>query len=391
MTGSLLCPEPLTRTAKRDLGGTIRHRDPAETLAWIRPLLPAFGITRIANITGLDRIGIPVWICVRPNGRCLSVSQGKGVTAELAQASAAMESIELYHAERVPEPDLVASYRQACRRHQVIDPADLAPGVRWGQYRPTRSIGWIRGIDLASGETVLVPHVSVDLNWSRPHPDGGLLFVTTSGLAAGNHRLEALCHGVFEVVERDCEWRWDQLPPAAQRAREVNGDTVECPLLRRLLDQFASAGMLARMWDMTSATGIPAYRCTLSDPRALGGLDPAYGTGCHLSKEVALARALTEAAQCRLTFIAGSRDDVFPSLYERMKYATPHGRVVPGPLDFRKRHPPPPGATFEDDLQATLRRLAGAGFPRVVAVEHTRPEFEIPVVTVIVPGMRQVE
>ena len=81
--------------AKLDLGGTVRARDALETLAWVQPLLPRFGITRVANITGLDRIGIPVWISVRPHGRSLSVAQGKGLTPELAQASAVMESIEL--------------------------------------------------------------------------------------------------------------------------------------------------------------------------------------------------------------------------------------------------------------------------------------------------------
>src|SRR5215475_8652615 len=116
--------------SKRDLGGTVRVREPEDTLAWVRPLLPALGITRVANVTGLDRIGIPVWLCVRPNSRCLSVSQGKGLTAELAQVAAVMESIEMYHAERVREPDLVATYRDARGYHDVLDPESLMPGVR---------------------------------------------------------------------------------------------------------------------------------------------------------------------------------------------------------------------------------------------------------------------
>ncbi len=103
---------------KIDLGGTIRVRDAASTLAWIRPLLPQFGITRVANITGLDRIGIPVWTCIRPNGRSLSVSQGKGLTPELAQVSAVMESIECHHSEYVRPPELVASHRTVRRRHR---------------------------------------------------------------------------------------------------------------------------------------------------------------------------------------------------------------------------------------------------------------------------------
>ena len=37
-----------------------------ETLARIEPKVPAAGITRVADITNLDRIGIPVFSCIRP-------------------------------------------------------------------------------------------------------------------------------------------------------------------------------------------------------------------------------------------------------------------------------------------------------------------------------------
>jgi len=375
--------------ATRDLGGTMRDCEPADTLARVRPLFPAFGITRVANVTGLDRIGIPVWICIRPDGRCLSVSQGKGVTDELAQVSAVMESIELYHAERAAEPCLTASYREARRRHRTVDPATLMPGVRGRRYHRTRPIAWARGRDLATGEPVLVPHAVVDANFSRPHADQGLFVVTTTGLASGNHRLEAVCHAVFEVVERDCEWRWESLGPAARRAREIAPDSIDSALLRGLLDRFEEAGIHARMWDMTSEVGIPAYHCTLGDPGALGGLELYYGAGCHLSTEIALARALTEAAQSRLTFISGSRDDVFPSWYEPAPSVTRRRRAAPGRLDFGARRSCA-GSTFAADLDHARRRLGEAGFRRVVAVEHTRPEFGIPVIKVVIPGMREV-
>lgn len=71
-----------------------------ETLARVKPLFPLFGITRVANVTGLDTIGIPVVMVNRPNSRGLAVSQGKGVTLAAAKASAVMESIESWHAER---------------------------------------------------------------------------------------------------------------------------------------------------------------------------------------------------------------------------------------------------------------------------------------------------
>src|SRR5215469_14560882 len=77
--------------------GTHRSAPPAETLGRIRPHLARCGITRIANITGLDRIGIPVTLAIRPNGKTLSNSSGKGVSLDAAMVSAAMEGIELFH------------------------------------------------------------------------------------------------------------------------------------------------------------------------------------------------------------------------------------------------------------------------------------------------------
>src|SRR3989441_10190745 len=167
-------------TSKLDLGGTIRHCSPQETLARVRSLFPMFGITRLANVTGLDRIGIPVWLCIRPNARCLSVSQGKGLDDDLARVSAVMESIELHHAEDVAPPDIVASYREARRRHAVMNPARLAPGGRGRAYGPDRKIAWVRGTEPGSGGPGFVPPGRGDGHWSRPHPDAGLFSVTTT-------------------------------------------------------------------------------------------------------------------------------------------------------------------------------------------------------------------
>src|SRR5436189_6427487 len=104
-------------TTKLDLGGTIRHCSPQETLARVRPLFPMFGITRLANVTGLDRIGSPVWLCTPPNSRCLSLSQGKGLDDDPARVSAVMEPVEPPPAEGLAPPDSVASSAEAARRH----------------------------------------------------------------------------------------------------------------------------------------------------------------------------------------------------------------------------------------------------------------------------------
>ena len=72
--------------------GTERTDTPDNTLERLRDMLPAMGITRVANVTGLDKIGIPVVMACRPNSRSLSVFQGKGVDLNAARVSGVNDS-----------------------------------------------------------------------------------------------------------------------------------------------------------------------------------------------------------------------------------------------------------------------------------------------------------
>jgi ribosomal protein S12 methylthiotransferase accessory factor len=376
---------------KLDLGGTFRAADPAETLARVRPIFSKVGITRVADVTGLDRIGIPVAMCVRPEARTLTVSQGKGISRDLARISAIMESIETYHAEHARPPDIVASYREMRRRYATLNPASLKPGIRWRAYHLEKKLGWIRGADLASGEPVFVPHARIYMESVPAHTDVNIFSADSNGLASGNDLWEAICHGLYETIERDSDWRWYELSLAERQSRLLDNGTIDAPLLRSYLERCDAAGVVARIWEITSDLGIPAYRCIIRDGEAWRPLGAHYGAGCHISKEVAIARALTEAAQSRLTFIAGTRDDIFPSSYEQRRarwIPGPAESLMPGTLDFRARQAPPAMATFEEDARYVVRRLVKAGYRRVVVIDHTRPDLGIPVAHVIVPGLQ---
>ena len=101
--------------------GTHLIVEPSETLARYRPLASLMGITRLGNITGLDRIGIPVVAAIRLNSRSVSASQGKGL--DLPQAL--MEAVEGFHAEEVGERRR-AAYRELAREKGVVDPSTLS-------------------------------------------------------------------------------------------------------------------------------------------------------------------------------------------------------------------------------------------------------------------------
>src|SRR5438552_11840201 len=92
-------------------------RDMAHSCYTARPmdLERSLGVTRVARVTGLDRLGVEVACAVRPGGHVLQISNGKGLTWAQARASALSEAAELWAAERVPEEELVHGARSSLR------------------------------------------------------------------------------------------------------------------------------------------------------------------------------------------------------------------------------------------------------------------------------------
>lgn len=380
-------------TAIRYWRGGHRLVAPQATVDRVRALTPVFGITRLANITGLDHIGLPVVSAARPNSRSLAVALGKGLDLAAARASALMEAVELYHAEHITLPLKLTSYEELRYTHSVVAPATL-PRATETPFDPYVPIHWIEGADLLRGDRVWVPYQLVHTNYTLALRSTRAGFVATSnGLASGNHWLEAVGHGVCELVERDAMTLWYLGDEAARARTRLDLDSVTDPDARAVLDRYAQADVSVGVWEITSDVGIPAFLCRIVDrvDNPARRLCAGEGMGCHLARPIALLRALTEAAQSRLAWISGARDDCLPETYAAM--ADPAvsdevraGLAAPGPRR------PFVGLSWEGDDLAdeaawVLSRVAAAGLDRVVVVDLTRPEFGLPVVRVIIPGL----
>src|SRR5437879_13761819 len=105
--------------------GTHRAESLQKTLEHVSRLAPVMGITRVANVTGLDPVGIPVVMVCRPNSRSVAVSQGKGIDLPGARVSGLMEAAELYHAETITLPLRLATYEELRYQHNVVEPEEL--------------------------------------------------------------------------------------------------------------------------------------------------------------------------------------------------------------------------------------------------------------------------
>ncbi|MFD7894623.1 YcaO-like family protein [Streptomyces sp. NPDC059743] len=284
------------------LDGTVRARTPEETWRALEPELECLGITRVACLTGLDHLGTPVWTAIRPRAHTLVTSQGKGASDVLAKISAVLESAELWHAEQ-PQP--TAPVHGSYRDLEPPYPMALLPVKFAHEGLKDIELDWVAGTGLTSGQDILVPAGLARRRLRRDVTQPDLFHVTSNGLACGNTLDEAILHGLFEVIERDVLHR--DYAGGGQQRTLIDPQSVDDPYCRDLIDRFLTAGMFLEIALVDSAHQIPvcaAYIWSEDYPVVFAG------SGCHRDPHIALSRALTEAAQSRLTCIAGTRDDL---------------------------------------------------------------------------------
>ena len=381
----------LRETSKTYWRGTHRACAPDETLARATAAAKALGVTRLANVTGLDYLGLPVFMAIRPNARSLSVSQGKGLDVASAAASALMETLEIAHAEEPRLRRVFATQRILARRARTAELGQL-PRARSRPPGLDHEITWVEGADLADGSPVFVPFDLIDCRFDDQRRS--IFARSSNGLASGNVWPEAVCAGICEVIERDATSLWQRRTDADRRRRLINLESVRDRDCRALVGGLMDRGINVALWDVTTDIGVACIVCRINEAAGneRSALRPFWGAGCHLARDVALIRAVTEAAQARLTYIAGSRDDLYCRNYARAEPASLvqlirdewEGRQPGQSFD---RIPSQARNTFEDDLAQLLARLKAAGLEQVIAVDLTDDRFGIAVVRIIVPGL----
>jgi ribosomal protein S12 methylthiotransferase accessory factor len=374
--------------------GTQRLCSPEETLRRVAPHRLACGITRSTSVTGLDTLGVPSWCAIRPDGRLLQVSNGKGLSPAAAEASAVMEALELFHAEHpLPERLLRVSAGELRGDRQRILSPERIPGFRGGYWSEQFRCDWVRGEDLVNGEPVYVPASAVYF-FRTP----SLHLTSTNGLASGNHPAEASLHALYELIERDAMSRLsvDGKLRIRERARVVDPDSVDTPEMRALLDRARDDHTRVVLLWLESAVPLHTFWAVFLSARSFVSTSTFnVGWGTHVDRRIAAARALTEAAQSRVTSIHGAREDI----REKPVFGASAVQCSPAYRYFEQLRPDtrwedldPSGLPVESDLDAALamlvNALADAGHQPLVRIDLTRPGMDIPVVKVIAPTLR---
>lgn len=374
-----------------EAGSALRTRSPEQAMAYIEPYLDDYGITRVAHLTYLDRVGIPVHTAHKPAGKSLSNGSGKGTTPAASRIGAIMEAIEQTYWEDCQLPRIKASAASLTADGVAhVDPADV-PMNRGNLWNPRLQIEWAPMTDLRDGSQVLAPADTIGLPWRTESKRTSLTHMCSSnGLASGSNLVEAILSGLTEVMERDAlamkvakfgaHVPTESLNP--DRLAELYGDPFTT--LREKIDQ---AELNFAVYDATTELGLPTYKSYITDP-SVGGAGTFGGYGASLDAKTAVVRAVTEAAQARCLIIAGARDDQFRCGRDASRLASrQHHFAEPPTTGEPPIRPDLSTGSLCGDIELLTGMLAHNDMPQVLLHRYTAPGDPVQVVRVLVPKL----
>ena len=326
-------------------------------------------------------------------------SFGKGSTAEQAEASGLMEAIERYSgifqgdeiratrrftdfpADDAILPNDVLLYSEAQSSEFPTDSPDteMVPP----RFDRSAKVEWSPVWSLRDGRFKYLPTSLLYFFYHGPiafHAD-------SNGCAAGNTVEEAIVQGFLELVERDAYalWWYNRV----QRP-QLDLDQFDDSYVRDLRTQLANTGRKLWVLDITTDLGVPTYVAILHWMQN-GQENIEFGSGAHFDKRIALLRALTELNQFLSIGLMGggsgeksSLDGVEPLRLQEYPFLTPGGNpAIPSDAASKSGL----RDNTRDQVLACVEIAKRAGLDFLV-LNQTRPDVEVSVVRVIVPGLR---
>ncbi|MBQ6512281.1 YcaO-related McrA-glycine thioamidation protein [Methanobrevibacter sp.] len=374
--------------------GTHRVIAPSETIEINQEKLKTAGITRIADITDLDRVGLPIYTAIRPTAEkgAVSIYGGKGISKDHAKASAMMEGFERYSAERKDyDKTVTATLSEIEELGEYIDPKSLnLPKEFEKKDIDDLNLEWSKSKDIISGKEYYIPTNAIFHPYTHENNINSLFKSNTNGLASGNILEEAILHGMFEVIERDA---WSIFELTHKNYAQIDLDSIESEIINDAVDKFESEGIKIKLMDFTADIKIPTIAASADDTVTKDAGLLTLGMGTHLDPEVAILRALTEVAQSRATQINGAREDTVradfsrEAGYERMKrinkyyFKQEEDQIKLSDIENKST------SSITKDIEIVKNELIANDIKKILYVDLTRPELDVSVVRVVIPEM----
>lgn len=403
--------------------GTSRIQPVETTLEKVVPMINEIGISRIANITNMDRLKIPNYSSILPGTEdYIWVYGGKGPTKNHARASAIMESIERFSSlpKNYPNKLIRGSYEELSKSYNVLKYDEVVEPLSFS-LDDKMMMDYCIGFDLLNEKSILVPaSLVIFKHIPKPPSVNPYAFYHTNGLASGNVLEESVCHALCEVIERDSTSIAEFVSSAfqyhilrtiensfIQRGMHLNNveskkfiddntiypdvilKDIDNKYCQKLLKRFEVCQIPLIVKDITSDLGIPTF---IASSVEWINHDYGYlveGHGSHPDSRIALIRSITEVSQSRAANIQGSRDDLRKMKYDfddsddkrSWQFIKSSRHIKFSEINSYYND------DILDDVKLILSKLKEKGLEKAIFVNLTNPKLNIPVVRVIVPGL----
>jgi ribosomal protein S12 methylthiotransferase accessory factor YcaO len=413
----------------------MRVKSVSDTLTKTTPICEKIGVTRISDITYMDKLYIPNYSIFLPGTQdSIWVYSGKGTTKMQAKASGLMESIERFCSlsSNYSNNYIHGTHAELSKTYsKVLHPGEVIEPVLSAYNEKSSKIDYVYGYDLQNNQAVLVPAQLAFSKFSpKPPFSNAFLYSHTNGLASGNVIEEAICHALCEVIERDAvsiadlcsssipytKFKKTKHPKISEdefiddssifQEIDISGLIQEYEPLKFLLKRFNNVGLPLLIKNITQKDiGVPTFVASSIESITSDYGYYAKGYGAHLDARIALIRAITELSQTRAGNIQGARDDfrkiqynekdeIHKRKWEFMR--TSSSSALPGTSNKKQVIPFAEIKSYVkndilDDIKYILNGLKNAGLKRAIIVDLTHPDVGIPVVRAIVPGLETFE
>ena len=341
-----------------------------------------------------------------------SKSAGKGSTREQSEVSALCEAIERHSGvhcgdeirvrrrfvDFAAEDDAIHPNDVQLFSDQQLDNADAinAKGhphnIVPNRFDPDAEMDWTPVWSLTQERHRYLP---TSMLYTMPPERRGPtdLIADSNGCAAGNTLEEAILQGFYELTERDAFaiWWYNRLRVPAVDLLSFNDE-----YLSGASDYYAGCDRDIWLLDITSDLGIPVF-VALSRRLNAQTEDIIYGAGAHDDPRTAALRAICELNQC-LTWLPRPGtgdgkpriDDPLALWWWRTARLADCSWLAPAedvPPSGASRYPAPETTDIREDVER-CRAIVESKAMEFLVLDQTRPDIGLPVVRVIVPGMR---
>ena len=356
----------------------------------LTPALHRIGVTRAGNISDLAATQFPVFQSCRPNvfyhtemGQNTG-GQGKGYSDVQAKLSCFMETIESYCAEPRNPTLIRGSYNFLKKQHQIVHPSYVHSLINTS---PTEKepIMWTPAYSVALDTEVLVPAQAIYFPFLTLQYNTRPLYPSSSnGLASGATYLEAVIHGLYEVIERHY---LGAAEAGLCKIEALHEEELAKFGIEELADAFQGEyelQLFSYKLKGLRKNNLPMIMC-----RIVGEERLVVGHGCSSVIDVSISRAISEALQSIAVKVSGAREDMSSQSRKRRlkdKSIWPKFRSLRY-CDYKNQVIDRKFSDLHAEYLFIVKWLSDIGHPEICISNLTRAGIEVPVVKVLVPSL----